>query len=399
MKIRKNFPLLEREIDGVGITYLDSAATTLKPLCVMEAEHAYATQYTSNVHRGHSSLSEEASYQYEKARRLIAQFIQADPDTVILTPNTSYSLTMIANGLNLPPESTILCASHNHHSNLLPWMQRTKVFYIDGDPLKPLSLSDVKVAIEKYKPKLLALSWVSNVNGIINPISEICKIAREYDVISVIDAAQAAPHIPINVTTLGCNFLAFSGHKMLGSTGTGVLWGQRKILETLKPLVIAGGTVDRVTQNRFTLKKLPHRLEPGTPHISGVIGLGAAVNYLQELGHKEMEIHQSELVLAMRDSLKSLRNATVLMGCPDCPQIPIASIVPTNTNIHSDELCRILSDSFKIMTRSGFHCAHPLFDSQAFEQGAVRFSAYIYNTVEEIQRAIATLNKILDRIS
>jgi cysteine desulfurase / selenocysteine lyase len=399
LQVRDHFPFLRREIDGVPVTYLDSAATSLKPNAVLEAERAYLTEYTANVHRGHSAIADEASYEYEAARRKIAQFIKADPATVVFTPNTSYSLAMVASGLNLSPDDTVLCSPNSHHSNLLPWLRRARVEYVGNDPLVPLDPDEVAAAIRQHRPRLIAIGWVSNVSGVISPAAEICRVAREHGVLSVVDAAQAAPHIPIDVNQLGCDFLAFSGHKMMGPTGVGVLWGRREQLEALEPLVVGGGTVDRVTRSGYTLKRLPQRLEPGTPHISGVIGLGAAAEYLSSLGFARIAAYERELVEAMHDVLGGLPGVRVLTGARGTEHLAIASVVPTGANIHSDTLCQILSDSFQIMTRSGFHCAHPLFDGHGFQLGAVRLSAYVYNTVEEVHRAGEALWTILGRVA
>lgn len=205
-----DFPMLHREIDGQRLIYLDSAATSLKPLATMEAESNYGRYYTANIHRGHSILSDEASFHFENARNIIAKFINADPNTVIMTQNTSYALAQIAIGLKFQSNDIILCAPNNHHSNLLPWLQQTKVVYLEGNPLLPINPKEVLISIKKHRPKLLSLSWVSNVNGVVQQVTEICKLAREHDVITVIDAAQGVPHLPVNVEELNCDFLTFS---------------------------------------------------------------------------------------------------------------------------------------------------------------------------------------------
>jgi cysteine desulfurase/selenocysteine lyase len=240
MNITNDFPMLNRKIFDKDITYLDSAACSLKPYTVIETERLYGINLTSNVHRSHNALSEDLSYQYERVREKISEFIHSDPVSVIMTPNTSYALTMIANGLQLCSDDKVLCSMMNHNSNLLPWMNVAKVVYFQSENIEPLSLDSVITAIEYHQPKVLAISYISNVSGVMNPIAEICKLAHERGVITVIDAAQAAPHVPINVATLNCNFLAFSGHKILGPTGTGILYGKYELLENLKPLVLAG---------------------------------------------------------------------------------------------------------------------------------------------------------------
>src|SRR3990167_6896258 len=360
--IRDEFPILNRKISNDYITYLDSAAISLKPLTVIEAEVRYGTELTANVHRGHNVLSEELSYQYEIVRQKTAEFINSTSDCVIFTPNTTYALNMVAYGLNLKKNDKILCSRMNHNSNLLPWMNASEVVYFEVENLDPLPLDLVTEAIKTYRPKVLAISYVSNVNGVIHPVTEICKIAHEYGVITVIDAAQAIAHLPINVEKLGCDFLAFSGHKMLGPTGTGILYGRYELLDKLRPMILGGGMINTVTSDGYTLKPLPYRLEPGTPNISGILGLGAAIDYIKNIDYLSIKEHENKLMEAMNQSLTNLPRVKVLGGKVSDKHIAIASIIPLEGNIHSDQLCQILSDSFNIMTRSGFHCANTLFN-------------------------------------
>jgi cysteine desulfurase/selenocysteine lyase len=396
--IRSDFPLLRREIDGKPLVYLDSAATSLKPAATIQAESIYAVACTANVHRGASLLAEEATHRYESARREIARFIGATPGTVIFTPNTTCSLAMVAYGLRLSRDDLVLCPQSNHHSNLLPWLKQANVRPVDGNPLEPVAVDTVVRAIRKYRPRLLAFNWVSNVTGVVTEVEAICGAARAHGVLSVVDAAQAAPHLPISVRQLGCDFLAFSGHKLLGPTGTGVLWGREELLEELEPLIVGGGTVDTVSHDGYTLKPLPHRLEPGTPHISGVLGFGAAVGYIEAIGWDRIEEHGRRLCDAMMSSLAEMPNAKVLMAQSGRPRVPIVSIVPEQGGLHPDVLARILSDSYRIMARSGFHCAQPVFRGTNYRRGTVRLSAYLYNTVEEIEFAASALKEILSRM-
>lgn len=392
--LRADFPLLNRHIDNTPVNYMDSAAATLKPKRVLDSEIHYATEYASNIHRGKNSLSNEASYAYESARHTIAQWIKADLDLVVMMPNTSYALATIAFGLELTKNDYVLCVRNNHHSNLIPWIRHAKVVYVDQDPLEPIDLDAVIHAIKKYKPKLFSFTWVSNVNGVISSAEMLCKIAKEYNVISLVDAAQAAAHVPIDVSQINCDFLVFSGHKILGPNGTGVLYGRREFLEKFEPLVIGGGSVNHVSFNQFTLKEAPYKFEAGTQNISGVIGLGEAIKYLTEIGFKKIIEHENTLKQAMLEAFKDIKNAKILTTKNPKDSISLISVIPT-INMHSDILCQILSDSYKIMTRSGFHCVHPLFSYLNIINGAVRFSPYIYNTVEEICSAGKALKKIL----
>jgi cysteine desulfurase/selenocysteine lyase len=396
---KNDFPMLSRKVFEKEMIYLDSAACSFKPIAVIEAERSYGISLTSNVHRSHNALSDHVSHEYESARRKIANFIHSDPNNTIMTPNTSYALAMVARGLNLSKEDKVLCSSMNHHSNLLPWMDTANIVYFQCEGLKPLDTDVLTKAIKLHRPKVLAISYVSNVTGIINPITEICKLAREYGVTTVVDAAQAAPHIPINVVALDCDFLAFSGHKMLGPTGTGVLYGRYQLLEFLKPLVVGGGTVDKVELDGYALKPLPHRLEPGTPNISGVLGLGAAVDYIQSISFEAIMAHENELKKAMRLGLADLPGVDVLFGNSGSNHIAIASIAPTEANIDSSILCQILSDNFQIMTRAGFHCSQQFFKTSGYTKGAVRISPYIYNTAEDIYKVSDALRTILARFA
>lgn len=395
---RADFPLLGRTLDGKPVVYLDSAATSLKPNAVLEAERAYSTRFTANIHRGKHALSEEASAAYESARRTVARFLSADPIEVAFTRNTTESINLIARGLGLTPESVVVAPLTEHHSNLVPWMRQARTVVFEVDPLRPLAVAELQAVLERHHPKVLALGMASNVTGVVNPVAQLCEVARAHGVITVVDAAQGAPHAKLDVQALGCDFLAFSGHKMLGPAGIGVLWGRAELLERLEPLMVGGGTIEKVTRAGFTLKRLPYRLEAGTPNVSGALGLAAAIDYLEAIGPEAIAAHDAELADALADQLKDLPGARVLMA-QQAPRLALASIVPASERLAPDHLALILSDSHQMMVRSGFHCARPCFEHLGVEQGAIRVSAYLYNTVEEVERFGRTLRDLLRRLS
>jgi cysteine desulfurase/selenocysteine lyase len=395
--VRADFPQLRRLLDGKPIVYLDSAATALKPQCVIDAEVDYLTQRTANIHRGKHALSEEASHLFEAARRKTAGFLNAAPDEIVFLKNTTEALNLVASGLGLTKSDRVLCATGEHHSNLVPWLRAASVITLEGDPAQPLDPAVVVDALERHRPKVLALGHASNLTGVIHPIETLTRLARERGVITVVDAAQSAPHFRLDVEALGADALAFSAHKVLGPTGVGVLWARPQLLERLEPLAVGGGVVDRVTSNGYTLKRVPFRFEAGTPNISGVLGLGAALEYLQQLGFEAIEEHERALALVLEQRLSKLAGATLYMA-QGPRRLALATLVPNSNQVSPDHLAVALSDSFQIMVRSGFHCAHPAFDYWKVDGGSLRISAYLYNTVDEIHRVADALEELLGRL-
>lgn len=395
-RLRADFPVLSRTIDGQPLLYLDSAATALKPAAVIRDERAYSELYTANIHRGKHLLSEEASSAYEAARQRTARFLNAAPSSIVFVKNATEGLNLVARGLGLRKTDRVLTSIVEHHANLLPWMREASLVFIDRDPLQPLSLDAVQKALEAFRPRVLTLSHASNVTGVIEPIADICRLAKSQDVVTVVDASQSAPHLPLDVEAIGCDFLAFSGHKMLGPTGTGVLWGRHQQLDSLEPLVLGGGTVQRVTASGYELKALPHRLEAGTPNVAGVIGLATAMGYLQGIGFDAIAVHEEMLASRMEDELSHIPGLRLIMSRHQ-PRLALAQIIPASPRLTPDELASLLSNTYNIMVRSGHHCAHPLFDALGLSQGSTRASAYLYNTAEEISQLAQALREIITR--
>lgn len=397
MDIRADFPVLQRHCAGRPIIYLDSAATTLKPQSVLDKESRYSTSFTANVHRGKHLLSEEASEAYEAARRKIAGFLSVPPAALSFVRNATEAINLVARGLGLTKSDKVLLPIAEHHSNILPWMREASVAWLDHDPLEPLEPAEVARALDRERPRLLAFSAASNVSGVINPSAEICRLARERGVLTMIDAAQIAPHERIDASALGCDYLAFSGHKMLAPTGIGILTGTLTALERLEPLLLGGGAVEQVTRTGYSLRALPWRLEAGTPNISGALGLAAAIDYLQGIGFAKIHAHQHHLAETLREVLRDIKGCQPVMARRQ-PSIPVGALFSPARHFNLDDVAVSLSENFGIMARSGFFCAHPLAERLGISGNMLRASLYIYNTEEEIRQFRAAMHTIMRRM-
>lgn len=396
--IRQDFPVLKRRFAGRPIIYLDSAATTLKPQSVLDKESRYSTDFTANVHRGKHLLSEEASEAYETARRRIAGFLSVPPPAVSFVRNATEAINLVARGLGLSNGDKILLPIGEHHSNILPWMREATVLWLDHDPLAPLDPAQVAAALDRESPRLFAFSAASNVTGVVNPSAEICRLARARGVLTLIDASQLAPHARIDVGALGCDYLAFSGHKMLAPTGIGILTGALAALERLEPLLLGGGAVERVTRTGYSLRALPYRLEAGTPNISGALGLAAAVDYLQGVGFDRIHAHQHRLADVLCDTLADIKGCRPVIAHRQ-PHIPVGALFTPSQHFNLDDVAVSLSENFGIMTRSGFFCAHPLAERLGISGNMLRVSLYIYNTEEEVRHFLAAMHAIMRRMN
>lgn len=394
---RSQFPLLERMFDGRQIVHLDSASTSLKPLCVLDAERAYSTQLGGNIHRGQSDISIETSDAYEAARRATARFLGAAPEEVVFVRNTTEALGVVATGLRLDKTDTVLVSRNEHHSNLAPWLHTgAQVVVLEHLPTEPLTPDQLGAALGKHRPKVFAVAHASNVTGVINPVSQLGAQCRAQSVLCVVDAAQSAPHVPIDVMTLNADFLAFSGHKMFGPTGIGVLWGRGPLLRGLRPTHVGGGTVAWLKEDGFEGAAVPQRLEPGTPNISGVLGLARACEWITAVSFGEIARHNAVLADALEAALVELPATRILMSrCK--PRLPIAAMAWPNAAVSPNDVARMLSQGHQTMTRSGFHCAQPLHRSLGLDDGSLRLSAGPYNTPEEIATAGRNVRTILER--
>ena len=395
--IRGQFPILNQEVNGHPLVYLDSAATSQKPLSVLKALDSYYTGYNSNVHRGVHTLGTKATDAYEAAREKVRQFINAkSTEEVVFTRGTTTSLNMIAYGyarVFLKPGDEIVISIMEHHSNLIPWQQAAKAtgatlkyFPLQSDGT--LSMDDVKNTITD-KTKIVAITHVSNVLGTINPIKDIARVAHEKGAIVVVDGAQAAPHFPVDVQDLNCDFYALSGHKMLGPTGIGVLYGKKELLEKMEPVEFGGEMIDFVELYDSTWKELPWKFEAGTPIIAGAIGLAEAIDFLHSVGFDYIQKHEQELMAYAFEKLEKIDGLTIY-GPKDLTKR--SGVITFNLDgVHPHDVATVL-DTEGIAIRAGHHCAQPLMKWLKVTATA-RASFHVYNTMEDIERLAEGLVK------
>lgn len=387
--VAEEFPILSRQVRGKRLVYLDNAATTQKPRRVIEALIGYYQRYNANVHRGIHTLAEEATAAYERARDAVARFLGGLPrEEVIFTRGTTESINLVARSWarnELKPGDRILLTRMEHHANLVPWLMVAKwtgaeIRYIPLDGEGRLDLSRLD-ALLTPRTKLVALTQMSNVLGTINPVEEIARAAKRRGAVVLVDGAQGAPHMPVDLMSLGVDFYAFSGHKMLGPTGIGVLWGRAGLLEKMEPFNAGGEMIGEVTFESATWAELPHKFEGGTPNIAGAIGLEAAIEYLEALGMEAVRRHEVELTRLALDTLLALGFVTI--HGPKDVRSRGGAVSFTVDGVHPHDLATIL-DTRGVAIRAGHHCAQPLHDLLGVNATA-RASFYLYNTREDVE--------------
>ena len=393
MNVKQDFPILEQG----DISYLDSGATTQKPKQVITAIEEFYKKYNANPHRGAYSLSIEATQEYENTRKKIAKFINAKyAEEVIFSKNATESLNLIAYSYgmdNLKKDDEIVISIMEHHSNLVPWQkvtQRTgsnlKYMYINNE----FEISDEE--IEKKiteKTKIVGITHISNVLGTINNIQKIIDYAHKKGAIVIVDASQSIPHIPIDVQKLNCDFLVFSGHKMLAPLGIGVMYGKKELLNKMSPFLMGGDMIEYVYEQKTTFAPLPNKFEAGTQNVEGVIGLGTAIDYIQNLGYEEIQKIEHEVVLYAVQELKKLTYLDIYMT-PN--QEHHSSVISFNIKgVHPHDVASIL-DSENVCVRSGNHCAQPLLRFLGIDS-TCRASFYIYNTKQDVDNLVKALDK------
>ncbi|WP_027415258.1 cysteine desulfurase [Aneurinibacillus terranovensis] len=393
-EIRKLFPILNQEVNGHPLVYLDSAATSQKPVQVIETIERYYREYNSNVHRGVHTLGTRATDGYEGAREKVRTFINARAmEEIIFTRGTTTSLNLVAQSYArsfIGEGDEIVITQVEHHSNLIPWQQAAKA---TGATLKYIPLqADGTITIEAAEQtitpntKLVAMGYVSNVLGSINPVKEIARIVHRNGGVMVVDAAQAAPHIKVDVQDIDCDFLAFSGHKMAGPTGIGVLYGKQSLLEKMEPVEYGGEMIDFVELYDSTWKELPWKFEGGTPIIAGAIGLGAAIDFIESIGLDEIREHEHKLVTYAMDAMRSI-DGMVIYG----PEERSGLVTFNVEGVHPHDLATVL-DTEGIAIRAGHHCAQPLMKFLNASATA-RASFYLYNSEEDVDALIKALLK------
>ena len=397
-QIREDFPILSREVYGKPLVYLDNAATTQKPLCVLDAMRDEYLNVNANVHRGVHYLSQQATDLHEAARERVRQFINArKTEEIIFTRGTTEAINLVASSFcasQMRPGDEVIVTDMEHHSNIVPWqLQAMK----RGIVVKHLPITDdgrlvCCDAIATHlteRTKLISIAHVSNVLGTINPVGEIVRIAHEHGIPVLVDGAQSAPHFKVDVQAMDCDFFAFSGHKMYGPTGIGVLYGKEEWLEKLPPYQGGGEMIDKVTWERTTFERLPFKFEAGTPDYVATHGLAKAIDYIESLGFDAIQQHEQELTRYCMEQLQTIPGMKIYG--PTCEAKD--AVVSFNVgNIHHLDIGTLL-DRLGIAVRTGHHCAQPLMDRLGIS-GTVRASFALYNTKEEVDTLVAGIRRV-----
>ena len=405
-QIRADFPVLSRQVHGKQLIYLDNAATSQKPEAVIGAMGDYYRRYNANIHRGVHTLAEEATAAYEGARRKVGRFINAySPREVVFVRNTTEAINLVAmtwGRANVRDGDVLLMSVMEHHSNLVPWQMLAhatgaRMEFIGIDSEGRLVLADLDRLLDQFgeRVKLVAVSGMSNVLGTVNPVSEIAEKVHAAGAHLLVDGAQSVPHLPVDVRGLGADFLAFSAHKMLGPTGIGVLWARKEILQAMPPFMGGGDMIKSVQLRQSEWNDIPHKFEAGTPNIAHAVGLGAAVDYLNNLGMDAVFDHEQSIAAYALDRLSEVPNLTIY-GPPAAERGGVVTFNLMRNGellIHPHDLASIL-DREGIAIRAGHHCAQPLMDHYGVPATA-RASFYVYNKEDEVESLADALLKAL----
>ena len=398
--IRKQFPILDQSVNGNPLIYFDNAATTQKPLAVTNEVTRYYTEDNANIHRGIHTLAERATTSYENTRKSIAQFINANEyEEIVFTKGTTDSINLVAQSLGesiLKPGDEVLISCMEHHSNIVPWQmvcEKTKAV------LKIIPINDQgEIIFEEFlnllseRTKIVSMVHISNALGTINPVKEVIAAAHKFGAKVLIDGAQATPHNKIDVKSLNCDFYAFSGHKMYGPTGVGVLYGKRSLLEAMPPYQGGGEMIKNVSFTQTTYNEIPYKFEAGTPNIAGVIGLSKAINFIQNIGLEKISQYENELLLRATDQLMKIEGFQ-----PMGTALKKASVISFNIEgVHPFDL-GVLLDAKGIAIRTGHHCTQPLMERFKLE-GTARASFAIYNTFEEVDQFVFALSNLIKKL-
>jgi cysteine desulfurase/selenocysteine lyase len=393
-RVRADFPLLARQVNGKPLVYLDSANTGQKPASVIQTVDDFYRQHNANVSRAVHTLGTEATEAYEGARKTLARFLNVRHDELVLCSGTTFAINLVAYSWALPrlkAGDTILVSRMEHHANIVPWQlvaQRTGATIraaeirqdgtLDLEALYTAMTGDVK---------LLAITHTSNVLGTVNPVREICREARKRGIVTVVDGSQAVPHRAVDIAAIGCDFYALTGHKMCGPTGTGALWARKEHLQAMPPFIGGGEMIKEVSFDGTVFNDAPHKFEAGTPNIAGFIGLGAAVEYLDALGMANVEAREAELLAHATEELDRIDGLRIFGRAPDKAAV-ISFLIE---GAHAHDLATLL-DLEGVAVRSGQHCAHPLLQFYGVA-ATLRASFAFYNTHEEVEHFFAALKK------
>jgi cysteine desulfurase/selenocysteine lyase len=394
--LRADFPILSRTVHGAPLVYLDSAATSQKPTAVLDAMDAYYRETNANVHRGVYELAAEATSRYEAGRDSVARMIGAPRESVVFTKNATEAINLVAwawGVRNLRAGDEVLITEMEHHSNIVPWqivagITGASVRFAPVTPTGELDM-DAFEGLLSERTRMVGVVHVSNVLGTINPVAEISRLAHEQGALVLVDGSQSVPHMPVDVPALGCDFFAFTGHKMLGPTGIGVLVGRPELLEDMEPFLGGGEMISNVTQAGSTWADLPWKFEAGTPPIAEAIGLGAAAEYLMAVGLDAVRAHEIELTAHMLEALGQLEDITIFG--PRDPAARGGAVSFSLPDLHPHDIAQLI-DQDGVCVRAGHHCAKPLM--RVLGVGATaRASTYLYNSREEIDVFVRALGK------
>jgi cysteine desulfurase/selenocysteine lyase len=385
---RADFPLLRRRLNGHPVIYLDSAATALKPQTVIDSVTRYYTDCTANVRRGVHALSEEASDLFEAARERIGRFINADAREILFVRNATEACNLVAN--SLPSDALVATNFAEHHSNLLPWRARRHI-ELETDSTGRINVDKAESVLGSSSPAVVTFSSVGNAFGVRQPVFELTELAHASGAKVLLDVSQSIGHEPVDVRMFNCDYLCFSGHKMLGPTGVGVLYVRAGAEDQLHPLLLGGSMVKSVGLDNYTPLEFPWGFEAGTPSIEGVFGLAAACDYLDSIGLSVIHEHTSALTHQLREELQQINRVRVHGNSNDDSAIVTFSV----TGLEAHGVARILSNRHAILVRSGFHCAEPLHHIRNLPE-TVRVSVHLYNTAEEIDTCARAVRMISD---
>lgn len=395
-QIIKDFPILSRRINGHRLVYLDNAATSQKPIQVINAVSEFYKRHNANIHRSVHKLGEEATEIYERCREKVASFINASPEEIIFTRGTTESINLIRYSLAeqvLEKDDTIVLTLMEHHSNIVPWQLVSKrkgsnIKYIEIDREGRLDFYNLEQYIKNSK--IVSVTHCSNVLGTVNDVRKICKLSKENGAYCIVDAAQSAPHMKIDVKEIGCDFLAFSGHKMLAPNGIGVLYGKKELLENMEPFHGGGDMIKEVFLDHATWNDVPYKFEAGTVNTGGAVGIAEAINYIENIGIEKILSHEKELTSYCLERLRNIDGLTIYG--PEDEKDRIGVIAFDLEGVHPHDVATIM-DKYGVAIRSGHHCAQPLM--KHFGLSALsRISLYLYNTFDDIDKAIYAIKKV-----
>lgn len=402
-RIRRDFPILDRTVHGNPLVYLDNAASAQKPLAVIEGQREYLANYHANIHRGAHHLAQLATEAYEGTRRNIADHIgAADTAEVLFTAGSTDAINLVAHSwgrANLQAGDAVLVTRMEHHANIVPWQmiceeKGAKVIPVNVLEDGTLDLDDFTRALEQHQPKLVGVVHASNTLGTINPVADLCTAARDAGAVTLIDGSQALPHLDIDVSAIGCDFYVATGHKAYGPTGIGFLWGRKAVLETMPPWRGGGEMIRSVSFDGTTYNDLPHKFEAGTPHISGGIALGIALDWMNGVGTDAIAAHERALVDHAHAALSTLPAIRIVGTAPE--KVGVVSLVVDG--LHPYDLGTLL-DGQGIAVRTGHHCTEPLMAHLGLNSGTLRMSFAAYTTREEIDRAVIALERAMRMLS